>query len=259
MNLTQLKYFIEIYETQSITTASQNLFVTQPTLSTALKKLEDSLGTCLLDRKKSEYNLTEAGHLVYREGKSILNQMEALENRLQELQQSTQKEEIRLGLTTLFSLQFMEEISDFIIKNPHVKITMTQNGSHTLQKMLTEDLLDIGLVSMPNYQQDKINFEPLLNTSTTGYNVYVVMGECNPLSKRSSLSFEDLENERFSSLTTDFVLGRMLADRANDFGYQPNIVAYHNDLQILLHSLQRSNSICLLSIEYNDILNNSYF
>ena len=71
MNLIQLKYFIEIFDTQSITVAARNLFVTQPTLSLSLKKLEESLNVQLLIRTENTYQLTESGQLLYEEGKSF--------------------------------------------------------------------------------------------------------------------------------------------------------------------------------------------
>ena len=252
MNLTQLKYFIEIYETQSITIASNNLFVTQPTLSLSLKKFEETLGTRLFIRSGNEYLLTEHGEIVYNEGKAILQKIDQLNQTLELSKNNCENETIRLGMTTLYSLQFMNEISTYMATHPKVKLSIAQDGSYQLQHMLANNLLDIALVSMPNFQASKINIEPL-TTSTKGYTVYVVLPKTNPLAKRASLTFKDLEGQRFSSLTEDFIIGRMLLERTRELGHEANVVAFHNDLQILLHSLIQSDSICLLPVEYNRI------
>lgn len=252
MNLTQLKYFIEIYETQSITIAANNLFVTQPTLSLSLKKFEETLGTRLFIRSGNEYLLTEHGEIVYNEGKAILQKIDQLNQTLEEARNTSEEETIRLGMTTLYSLQFMNEISTYMATHPKVKLSIVQDGSYRLQQMLANNLLDIALVSMPNFQANKINIEPL-TTSTKGYTIYVVLPKTNPLAKRASLTFKDLEAQRFSSLTENFIIGRMLLARTRELGQEANVVAFHNDLQILLHSLVQSDSICLLPIEYNRI------
>lgn len=255
MNLIQLKYFIEIADTKSLTTASQNLFVTQPTLSQSLKKLEESLNTKLLVRTDNLFQLTKSGKILYDDGKEILQSIEELKGKLYQLNVETKKEKITLGITTLFSLQFMEQISKFMTLYPNVELIIIQDGSRELQKMLKSKFLDVALLSLPNFIPDHIHIEPFKKTTTTGYNVYVVLPEDNPLSNSDQLTFEDLRKENFSSLTENFVIGKMLKDRTKELGYDPNIIAYHNDLQVLLHSLEQSNSITLLPIEYNEIYN----
>ncbi len=249
MNLTHLRYFIEIYDTQSITIASKNLFVTQPTLSLALKSFEKSLDTSLFNRSSNEYLLTEQGEIVYHQGKSILQKVDFLNESLEQSKQHTKQETIRLGMTTLFSIQFMNEISKFMTLYTHVKLSIVQDGSHQLQQLLLNNSLDVALVSLPNYHPEKVTIEPL-DTLVKGYHVYVVLPEMNPLSQRESLAFTDLKNEKFSSLTQDFVIGRMLLERTKECGYEANLIATHNDVQILLHSLIQTNSLCLLPIEY---------
>lgn len=253
MNLVQLKYFIEIARTQSITIAAQNLFVTQPTLSVSLKKLEESLNTKLLVRSDNIYELTKTGQLLYAQGQNILDDVNQLQLDIQQLSVSSQKEKIHLGMTTLFSIQFMHEIADYMTTHPHVELVITQDGSRQLQKMLKDKLLDIALVSFPNIEPDSIHIEQLTNTTTQGYNVHVVLPDTHPLADEESLTFQQIKNEYFSSLTENFVIGKMLIERAKDLAFKPKIVAQYDDLQVLLHSLSKSNSICLLPVEYNKI------
>lgn len=253
MNLVQLKYFIEIARTQSITIAAQNLFVTQPTLSVSLKKLEESLNTKLLVRSDNIYELTKTGRLLYEQGQKILDDVNQLQIDIQQLSISSQKEKIHLGMTTLFSIQFMQEIANYMTTHPHVELVITQDGSRQLQKMLKDKLLDIALVSFPNIESDSIHIEQLTNTTTQGYNVHVVLPDTHPLASEDSLTFQQIKDEYFSSLNENFVIGEMLIKRAKDLAFKPKIVAQYDDLQVLLHSLSRSNSICLLPIEYNKV------
>ena len=58
-----------------------------------------------------------------------------------------------------------------------------------------------------------------------------------------------MKDQRFSSLSDNFMIGRLLLDRTRSFGYEPNIILHNDDLQVLLYSLQ-NNSICFAPIEY---------
>lgn len=252
MNIQQLKYFIQIADSRNVSDAALSLFVTQPTLSLALKKMEGELNTKLFNHSDSPYQLTDTGLVLYERGQVLVQQFDQLIDDLHSMQDTSSKQVIHLGLTTLFAMQFMKEISTFLAQNPNVELIIKQGGSHELQKMLVNKEIDIGLVSFPNYQTEMINID-VLETTTRGYNVYVVVPENNPLASLEELTFKDLKGQRFSSLSENFMIGRMLIDQSRAFGFEPNIVLYNDDLQVLIHSIVKNNSICLLPIEYRQV------
>ncbi|PQC07725.1 LysR family transcriptional regulator [Enterococcus faecalis] len=252
MNIQLLKYFIEIVNTRSLSAAARNLFVTQPTLSLALKKMESELGTALFDHSDQPFQLTDTGVYLYEHGQEVVFQFDQLVTDIREMNQKPVKKQLRLGLTTLFAVQFMKEISRFLTTHPHVNLILQQDGSPKLQTMLANKEIDMGLISFPNTLPEIIHIEPL-ETTTKGYHVYVVVPESNPLSQYEKLTFKDLKDQRFSSLSDNFMIGRLLLDRTRSFGYEPNIILDNDDLQVLLYSLQKNNSICLLPIEYYEV------
>lgn len=252
MNIQLLKYFIEIVNTRSLSAAARNLFVTQPTLSLALKKMESELGTALFDHSDQPFQLTDTGVYLYEHGQEVIFQFDQLVTDIREMNQKPVKKQLRLGLTTLFAVQFMKEISRFLTTHPHVNLILQQDGSPKLQTMLANKEIDMGLISFPNTLPEIIHIEPL-ETTTKGYHVYVVVPESNPLSQYEKLTFKDLKDQRFSSLSDNFMIGRLLLDRTRSFGYEPNIILHNDDLQVLLYSLQKNNSICLLPIEYYEV------
>ncbi|HBC8071998.1 TPA: LysR family transcriptional regulator [Enterococcus faecalis] len=252
MNIQLLKYFIEIVNTRSLSAAARNLFVTQPTLSLALKKMESELGTALFDHSDQPFQLTDTGVYLYEHGQEVVFQFDQLVTDIREMNQKPVKKQLLLGLTTLFAVQFMKEISRFLTTHPHVNLILQQDGSPKLQTMLANKEIDMGLISFPNTLPEIIHIEPL-ETTTKGYHVYVVVPESNPLSQYEKLTFKDLKDQRFSSLSDNFMIGRLLLDRTRSFGYEPNIILHNDDLQVLLYSLQKNNSICLLPIEYYEV------
>lgn len=254
MTIQQLKYFIEVVRTKNLTEAAKNLFITQPTLSLALKKIEAELTSPLFDHTANAYQLTDVGHYLYDNAVRLVNDYEQLQRDLQHMVDQKEKSStrIRLGITTLFCMQYITAISAFLDRHPHVDLVIKQDGSPYLQELLVNKELDIGLISYPNLYPDILEYRSF-NNEATGYHAYVVVPKSNPLSKCTSLTFMDLKNERFSALTDHYVLGRLVRDRAKVCGYTPNIVLNNDDLQVLLHSLERANSICILPIEYKAV------
>lgn len=254
MNIQQLKYFIEIANTNSLSAAARNLFVTQPTLSLSLKKLERELQTSLFTHNPTPFQLTKTGQHLYNQGKKIIESFDQLIVDIHEMSDDTNKNKtpIRFGLPTLFSMRFMNEISNYLEEHPHIELLSIQDGSPVLQEKLIHGELDVGLVSLPNLYPESLSFE-VLETSTNGYHPYVIIPEDNPLSQKTELAFNDLKGQRFSSLTTNFMLGRLLLDRSREAGFEPNVVLYNDDIQVLIHSLKPNHSICILPIEYQTV------
>ncbi|MFT5752193.1 MAG: LysR family hydrogen peroxide-inducible transcriptional activator, partial [Dokdonia sp.] len=74
MTITQLKYVLAVAEYQNFTKAAEKTFVTQPTLSMQIQKLEDELSILIFDRSKKPIELTEIGHKIVRQAKNIVNE-----------------------------------------------------------------------------------------------------------------------------------------------------------------------------------------
>lgn len=149
MDIQKLKYFIEIADAKNISQAARNLFVTQPTLSLSLKKMEQELNMPLFVHEHEPFQLTLPGKMLYEKGKKIVHSFDELMDEMRTMQQHSPKQSIRLGLTTLFSLQFMEQISQFIATHPDVELNIRHEGSNKLQHLLANNLIDIALVSFP--------------------------------------------------------------------------------------------------------------
>src|SRR5699024_11728893 len=72
MDIKQMKYFVEVVNQNSMTDASKSLYIAQPTISKAIKDLENELDMTLFDRSKRQLVLTDAGRVFYQKSKEIL-------------------------------------------------------------------------------------------------------------------------------------------------------------------------------------------
>ena len=80
MTITQLTYVIAIAEHKNFTKAAEKCFVTQPTLSTQIQKLEDELDILIFDRSKKPIELTEVGLKIVNQARNIVNESERIQD-----------------------------------------------------------------------------------------------------------------------------------------------------------------------------------
>lgn len=246
MNIKQLHYFVSVIDYGGFSKAARHLFMTQPALSTAIKKLESEVNTTLLMCKQDKIILTEAGQYLYDNSKPLLNQFNALTTAMQQFKPQ-HHEKIVVGLPTLFAMKFMPIFSTFMLNHPDVDLILTQGGSSELQSRLSKGDIDLGILSFPKYENN-IVIEPFKQSKN--YTVCVVVPQEHPLATYRSLSFNQLTNERFSSLSTDFILGKYLNQQFDLHHITPNIVYTDNNWEVVLSSLKNLNTICLMAKEY---------
>ncbi len=120
MTLTQLKYIIAVSETLHFAEAAKKCFVTQPTLSMQIQKLEDWLQVKIFDRSKSPVQMTEVGKKVVAQAKEILKESERLEELVKE-QRGDISGSFRLGIIpTIAPYLAPLFLKDFSEAFPHV-------------------------------------------------------------------------------------------------------------------------------------------
>ncbi|ARJ50842.1 LysR family transcriptional regulator [Staphylococcus lutrae] len=252
MDIKQLKYFICVAENKNVSKAANMLFVSQPTLSQSLRKLESEIGAKLFIHHHKVFELTEIGQFIYERSKEIVNQFDAFCDELQR-KVHNQSEILKVGLTSLFALQFMRQISKFIASHASVELYLTQDGSRRLQEKLLEGQIDVGLVSFPIIDS---NIEmQALNTTTSGYDVAVAMPKNHPLAQRSTISFKDLANMDIAALNENFMIGKLIQERNAEQKLNLNIIFTHNDWEVLIHSIHELNAVTLLPWAYESYCN----
>ncbi len=115
---------------------------------------------------------------------------------------------------------------------------------------MSQGKIDIGLLSFLSIQKD-ITIE-LLQTSTKGYKVSIVLLKQHPLAQHPQLKLKDLKGYKIASLNDHYMLGEMLPRKCRALGFEPDIVFKHNDWEVLIHSLQDKNNFYPIGIAYRD-------
>ena len=145
MNITQLKYFHAIATYHTVSLAAQNLYISQPSLSNAIKELEKEFSVSLFNRRFNGMFLTPEGTKLYNATQELLSRYDEVERMMHNLGSNTKQ--LRLGIPPVISLiMFTNIYKDFVLQNSDVEITITEKGKYELLEQLNDGLLDIVLL-----------------------------------------------------------------------------------------------------------------
>ncbi|HIT64211.1 MAG TPA: LysR family transcriptional regulator [Candidatus Ventrimonas merdavium] len=138
-----MKYIYTIYKKQSISKAAEALYMTQPALSIAVSRVEDSLGTRLFNRDQKPLELTEAGELYINK----VLQIQALEDELQA--QLNDLSGLKTGILKIGGSHYLNSyilppiLTAFSRQHPGIQLELVEAGSYELLDMLKEHVIDI--------------------------------------------------------------------------------------------------------------------
>ncbi len=160
-NLSQYRIFYEVAKTGNISRAAKELFISQPAISKAIGKLEDSLDTALFTRNSRGVQLTAEGQILFDHTKRAFEELASGETELKRAREFHMGH-IRIGVSnTLCRYIMVSYLKNYIEQYPHVKITIeSQSTTHTMN-MLEQQKIDLGLVVEPRPQKNLV-FMPVM-------------------------------------------------------------------------------------------------
>ncbi len=149
MTITQLKYVLAVAEHQNFTTASEKCFVTQPTLSMQIQKLEDELSIIIFNRKKKPIQLTAIGEKIVEQAKIIVDESNRI-NDIVDQQKGFIGGDFKLGIIpTVIPTLLPLFLKSFVKKYPKVNLLIEELTTEDIVKKLTEGHLDAGIAATP--------------------------------------------------------------------------------------------------------------
>ena len=148
MKLTQLEYFCVAARYHNITKAAKELFVTQPSISNAIKALEEEFGVNLFFRNNNKLTLTPEGELFYRSAEELLAHADSVESEFHEIRKKVTP--IRIGIPPMLGTIYLPELYLSLKENfPEVDFRLFEYGSIKACNLVLEENL-ISQLSMPN-------------------------------------------------------------------------------------------------------------
>lgn len=154
MTITQLHYILAVAEYQNFTLAAEKCFVTQPTLSMQIQKLEDELDIKIFDRNKKPIQLTEVGKKIIEQAKSIVNEADRIKD-IVEQQKGFIGGDFRLGIIpTIMPTLLPMFLKNFIKKYPKVNLIVEEHNTEEIINRLQKGQLDVAIAATPLKEGD---------------------------------------------------------------------------------------------------------
>lgn len=188
MTIRHLKIFIAVAEKGKMSIAAVQLYISQPTVSQAIKELEDHYGVLLFERISKKLYITDAGKNLLTYARMVVNQFDDLEDNM--LKGFSEK--LRIGATvTVGSCIIPELIKQYQKIKPEVETFVYVNNTKAIEEKLLKSELDIGIV------EGEIKSHDLVVTPEINDYLVIVCGKNHRLSGCRNISVKDLEKEPF--------------------------------------------------------------
>ena len=188
MTITQLKYTLAVAEYGNFTTASEKCFVTQPTLSMQVQKLEEELGVTIFNRSTKPLQVTDVGEKVLIQAKKIVEESSRMNDVISE-QKGIIGGTLKVGIIpTVSSTLLPLFLNIFIKKHKNVDLKIEEYNTDTISKKLEDNTIDCAIAATP-LNNSKIIERPIYYEPFVAY-----VPEHHFLSGNKSLGLDDLSN-----------------------------------------------------------------
>jgi len=206
MNLRDLRYFVALADTRHFGRAAESCFVSQPTLSTQLKKLEEELGVALIERAPRNILLTPAGEQILKHARQALvqvSQMHEISKHIRDPETAS----VRLGIFPTLAPYLLPHVVPKLRKRfPHLELLLIEEKTETLIVQLRNGLIDAAILAEPvndeHFDAMHLFTEPFV----------LALPEKHPLTRQRTLGMGELEQQHLLLLED----GHCLRDQALD-------------------------------------------
>ncbi|MBA2721312.1 MAG: LysR family transcriptional regulator [Methylibium sp.] len=196
MTLTELRYIVAVARERHFGRAAEACFVSQPTLSVAIKKLEDELEVKLFERGSSEVSVTPLGEEIVRQAQSVLEQSQAIRE-IAKRGKDPLAGPLRLGIIyTIGPYLLPDLVKQAIELFPQMPLVLQENFTVKLLEMLRAGELDAAILAEP-FPDAGLAIAPLYDEPFV-----VAVPDSHPLARRDSISSEELKKETMLLLGT---------------------------------------------------------
>lgn len=206
MNLRDLRYLVALADHRHFGRAAEASFVSQPTLSTQIRKLEDELGVALVERAPRRVMLTPVGAEIADRARRVIAEVEQMAQ-IARRSQDPEAGSVRLGLFPTLGPYLLPHLVPRLRERfPRLELLLVEEKTDRILARLRDGRLDVGLLALPVHD-DQLHVEPLFDEPFV-----LAVPRHHALARRSTVDMRDLEREHLLLLEE----GHCLRDQALD-------------------------------------------
>ncbi len=220
MKLNQLRYFTAACKLNNITKAAQELHISQPSVSAAIKELEEEFGVTLMHRMNKGFVLTQEGKYLWDRAEQLLMQADALSQMMCDM--GSMRNKINLGVPPMIgTFLFPDMYTGFMREYPQIRLNSLESGTKGLLEMLDRNELDFAIVPSNHLSPNDYCILELTRTET----VFCVSVN-HPLAGCESVSVPMIQDEPLIMFNDGFYQNEVIKMRYAAYGKTPNIIHY---------------------------------
>ena len=192
-----LRTFMVVVEQRGISKAAEFLGLKQPTVSAALKRLEETTGQCLIIRKPNEFSVTRSGQLLYSECATIFGAISQLPARMK-AEGTELRGHLSIAITSsVISKHFDDFLNDFSTAHPNVTYSFMVSDSSEVENIVSQNRASLGICLLSKMPRNLETF--VLYREFFG----LFCGSRHPLFHADTVSTDDLRGEPFVAFHTE--------------------------------------------------------
>lgn len=244
IEMRQLVYLDAVYKHKNFTKASKELYVSQPTVSAAIRVMEQELGMTLIERTPKSVVFTPAGEVLMQRVHALLSDYNDMLTEANELSRKASYT-LRLGIASILSSDIFPLLyKGFLPKHSELKIQLDEDGGlGHIRKLLGEEL-DMALNGIP----EDLNTDELSAIPVCRREIKLIMHNAHPLAQYDRVPLEKLDKENVSMLYSPGVMEQLLERTFTASGIQPNVVSQHSQIHGMLEMVLTGCSVGFVNL-----------
>lgn len=212
-----LLYFTTLIDKGTFTKAAKALHISQPSLSSAIKKLEDNMSLTLIERSTRKISLTKEGEILYKEAKKLLNHFKYVKKEMIRLKNEGPLE-LKIGLIESVKFWLPKVIASYRESNPNVHIKLLEVlGLKQVETALQNYKIHLAITNQ-YFENDEILTVPIYKE-----NLVALLPKGHHLEHVKNISINDLEDEEFIICQEGFQTRQDILNAFRKSGINPNI------------------------------------
>ncbi len=244
IEMRQLVYLDAVYKHKNFTKASKELYVSQPTVSAAIRVMEQELGMTLIERTPKSVVFTPAGEVLMQRVHALLSDYNDMLTEANELSRKASYT-LRLGIASILSSDIFPLLyKGFLPKHSELKIQLDEDGGLGHIRKLLDEELDMALNGIP----EDLNTDELSAIPVCRREIKLIMHNTHPLAQYDRVPLEKLDKENVSMLYSPGVMEQLLERTFTASGIQPNVVSQHSQIHGMLEMVLTGCSVGFVNL-----------
>lgn len=232
-NINHLRYFQTVCKCNNVTQAAVFLNISQPSVTMAIKELEEQLSVSLFYRHKNRLHLTDEGKVILEKTNALLGTIEDFFTEVTDLKALTNVR-VKLGIPPIIGTRLIPKIYSSISDElPGITLEMYECVSEEAEQFLNERIVEVA-IALSKDISEKFNHKTIYETE-----LMFCINKNHPLAKKKSVSCKDIDELPIAVLSTGSFHYNTISSMFKKEGVDPNIVLHSQELNTISQLLRQ--------------------